>query len=262
MKSSNICKFTLPKDIQGIETDCFVFESNPQHMKLKNTLKKNSVILITNGKGYFNFANKSIPFKKGDLIFGFKGEIIQGQPSDDCKYMYIHFDGNRSEELFRRFDITPKNRLFEGFDGIIPLWRDSLATASEKTVDLASESILLYTFSRLFKSSTKRDNLITKLLEISENEFADPDLSVNRIADTLGYNPKYISHLFKEKMGITYSEYLRNLRIKYAVSLFDHGIDSVKNVAFLSGFTDPLYFSTIFKKCLGVSPKDYKSKNK
>lgn len=260
MKSSNICKFTLPKDIQGIETDCFVFESDTQAMRIKNTLKKNSVILIENGKGYFYIANKSVHFKAGDLIFCFKGENIRCEPSDDCNYMYIHFDGSRSEELFRRFDITPDRRLFEGFDGIIPLWRDSLATASETTVDLASESILLYTFSRLFKNSSKRDNLINKLLKISENEFADPELSVNTIADLLGYNPKYISHLFKEKMGMTYSEYLRNLRIKYAVSLFDHGIDSVKNVAFLSGFTDPLYFSTIFKKCIGVSPKDYKSK--
>lgn len=260
MKSSNICKFTLEKDIQGIKTDCFVFESDPNSMRLKNTLNKNSVFLIVNGKGHFNIANKNFPFKTGDLIFCFKGESIKVWPSEDCRYMYIHFDGNRSEELFRRFDITPKNRLFEGFDGIIPLWSDSLATASEMTIDLASESILLYTFSRLFKNSSERDNLKNKLLEISENKFTDPDLSVNSIADMLGYNPKYISHLFKEKMGITYSEYLRNLRIKYAVSLFDHGIDSVKNVAFLSGFTDPLYFSTIFKKCLGVSPKDYKTK--
>ncbi len=260
MKSSNICKFTLPMDIQGIQTDCFVFESDLQTMKVKNTLKKNAAILITNGKGCFKISNKSITFELGNLIFCFKGETIHCEPNEDCRYMYIHFDGNRAEELFRRFGITSKNRLFEGFDGIIPLWRDSLATASEMTIDLASESVLLYTFSRLFKNSTKRDDLINKILEISENKFADSDLSLNSIADKLGYNPKYISHLFKEKTGITYSEYLRNLRIKYAVSLFDHGIDSVKNVAFLSGFTDPLYFSTIFKKCLGVSPRDYKSK--
>ena len=47
------------------------------------------------------------------------------------------------------------------------------------------------------------------------------------------------------------------LRIKYAVSLLEHGIGSVKNVAFLSGFSDPMYFSTVFKKVVGVSPKDY-----
>ena len=50
------------------------------------------------------------------------------------------------------------------------------------------------------------------------------------------------------------------MRIKYAVSLLEHGIDSVKNVAFLSGFSDPLYFSNVFKKVVGVSPKEYKQK--
>jgi two-component system response regulator YesN len=62
-------------------------------------------------------------------------------------------------------------------------------------------------------------------------------------------------------MNVCYSEYLRNLRIKYAIALLDNGIDSIKNVAILSGFSDPLYFSSVFKKMVGVSPKDYKDTN-
>ena len=62
-------------------------------------------------------------------------------------------------------------------------------------------------------------------------------------------------------MVMSYSEYLRNYRINYAVSLLNHGIDSVKNIAFLSGFSDPLYFSNVFKKVMGISPKDYKARN-
>ena len=58
-------------------------------------------------------------------------------------------------------------------------------------------------------------------------------------------------------MNIGFTEYLRNLRIKYAVSLFESGLDSVKNVALLSGFKDPLYFSNVFKKTIGVSPREY-----
>ena len=95
---------------------------------------------------------------------------------------------------------------------------------------------------------------------MSEEQFVNSELSITKIAEKLGYNSKYLSHHFKEKMGVTYSEYLRSLRIKYAVSLFEHGIDSVKNVALLSGFADPLYFSNVFKKCIGVSPTDYKNK--
>ena len=58
-------------------------------------------------------------------------------------------------------------------------------------------------------------------------------------------------------MKTSYTEYLRMLRLKYAISLLEHGLDSVKNVAILSGFSDPLYFSTVFKKSIGCSPKEY-----
>ena len=63
-------------------------------------------------------------------------------------------------------------------------------------------------------------------------------------------------------MGVGYAEYLRSLRIRYAISLFDRGIESVKNVALLSGFADPLYFSTVFKKSVGTSPKEYVKKSR
>ena len=171
--------------------------------------------------------------------------------------MYIDFSGVRAAELLRRFDITPANRKFEGLDGLIPLWTESLSRAVEQTIDLAAESMLLYSFSRLSGYSSKDNGLVSRILEISEESFRDSTLSLSGIADALSYNPKYLSHLFKEKMGVGYSEYLRSLRIKYAISLFDHGIDSVKNVSILSGFSDPLYFSAVFKKDVGVSPSEY-----
>ena len=54
-----------------------------------------------------------------------------------------------------------------------------------------------------------------------------------------------------------YADYLKTVRMKYAISLFENGLDSIKNVALLSGFTDPLYFSTVFKNKIGVPPKMY-----
>ena len=100
------------------------------------------------------------------------------------------------------------------------------------------------------------------MLEIAKQSFTDAEFSISTVAEELNYNPKYLSHFFKKKMGITYSEYLRTLRIQYAASLFDHGIDSVKNIAFLSGYTDPLYFSSVFKKVTGLSPKEYMKQGK
>ena len=61
-------------------------------------------------------------------------------------------------------------------------------------------------------------------------------------------------------MGVGYTEYLRMYRINYAIMLLDHGIDSVKNIASLSGFSNPMYFSSVFKQTVGVSPSEYNSK--
>lgn len=261
MKNKNICKFITESASENIMIDCFIYESNTDAMTMKKKLTYNRAILIKQGKGQFVTDGDKLAFESGYLIFAFKNENIYVLPEGDCEYMYIDFDGLRADELFKRFYITRNNRCFQGFDGLIPLWHDSLSRASDISIDLASESILLYTFSRFSSHKDVRGDLINRIIEITEENYTLPELSVSTVANELSYNTKYISHIFKEKMGISYSEYLRNLRIKYAVSLLEHGIDSVKNVAFLSGFSDPLYFSTVFKKVVGVSPSEYEKRN-
>ncbi|MBE6644502.1 MAG: helix-turn-helix transcriptional regulator [Ruminococcaceae bacterium] len=258
MKSKNICKFPAVPIAKELVTSCFVLEMNEETIGLPNTVRSNRVILVTQGEGKIFFDSLELPYSSGHLFFAFKGERIKAEARMQTSYMYIEFDGSRADELLRRFDIKHSNRCFEGFDGLIPLWSESLSRASEQTIDLASESILLYTFSRLSTGMSKDDGLVNRILEISEERFRDVDLSLSAVAEMLSYNPKYLSHVFKKKMGVGYSEYLRSLRIKYAISLFDHGLDSVKNVSILSGFSDPLYFSSVFKKDVGVSPSEYK----
>ena len=258
MANKNICKFSTPLISSSLWTHRFILESDEETMKNFITLNEHRVYLISKGDGVFSINSKKFLFQTGDLIFCFKGDEIRAEKTNKCEYMYIDFDGTRAQELFRRFGIIDGNRIFSGFDGLIPFWHESLSRASAENIDLSAESILLYTFSRLSVSTPKGNPLVNKIIELSEENFKENEFSISVIAEELGYNVKYLSHIFKEKTGVTYSEYLRDLRIKYAVSLFDHGLDSVKNVAVLSGFSDPLYFSTVFKKCIGVTPKEYK----
>ena len=127
----------------------------------------------------------------------------------------------------------------------------------QKNIDIAGESVLFYVLSRLSTKNPGHNDAIQSIVEFTEKHFCDPELSVSVIADELGYNPKYLSHLFKQKTNMNYSEYLRSIRFKYAISLFELGISSVKNVALLSDFSDPLYFSNAFKKAIGISPKEF-----
>ena len=258
MHERNICKFITSNAPDSLLTERFIYETDHSVMQNKTKLIRHRLILIKNGSGRFCVDGRDYLLGTGDIAFAFGGEAIDIIPDENCEYMYIDFGGLRSEALFKRFGITANSRIFSGYDGLIPMWSDSLYRASEINLDLVAESILLYTVSRLVPNTDERNELVNKILSITEERFNDSDLSVSEIAKQLSYNPKYISHIFKEKTGVSYTEHLRNLRIKYAVSLLEHGIDSVKNVAFLSGFTDPLYFSSVFKKTVGVSPKDYK----
>ena len=259
MKDKNICKFVSPTAFKDFSVTCFVLETNIEVMAKSITLAQNRLLLVKEGEGEAHVGQKKIHFCSGMILFAFAGESF----FVECKrgsYFYIDFSGARASELFSRFGVGDLTRDFTGYDGLIPLWNESLARAIDSNIDLVAESMLLYTFSRLSTFDAIINDAVNKIVRLSEENFSNPDLSLAVVAEQTGYNAKYISTLFKKKTGVGYSEYLRSLRIKYAISLFDHGIDSVKNVALLSGFSDPLYFSTVFKKEVGVSPKDYKKK--
>ena len=261
VKNNNICKF--PDSIitnNSLSILCFVRESDQSIMCAARKLSANKILLLTDGEATLKIDGSPFELSKGSLIFCFAGESIVFENCDKAVYMYIDFEGARADELMRRFDVTPLSRSTDGLDGMIPLWQEGLARAREHTIDLVAESILLHSFSRLCETETANRGIIGSIAEITDECFNDPELSISVIAQRLSYNPKYLSHYFKEKTGMSYSEYLRSVRLNYAVSLFNNGIDSVKNVAILSGFSDPLYFSNVFKKHIGMSPKAYVEK--
>lgn len=258
MKRQNICKFPFSTILSGtLSVFCFVMESDADTMQTPVTLLHHRALLFVEGSGQLLLDGITIPLQKGSLVFCAERSEFAVQGKASASYLYIDFGGSRGEDLLRRFDIRRGHQCFDGQDGLIPLWKESLSRAQEDTIDLASESILLYTFSRLSSTVTEQSNLIGKMLELTDESFTDSDFSISKIAGILSYNPKYLSFAFKQGMNMTFSEYLRDIRIRYATSLFNSGLDSVKNVALLSGFSDPLYFSNVFKKSVGASPKEY-----
>ncbi|MBQ7036761.1 MAG: helix-turn-helix transcriptional regulator [Clostridia bacterium] len=255
---TNICKFIEDASSGTLSVRNFICETDAATMLAPQLLKHHRMILISRGKLAFHLDGTVFSASVGTLAFVFAGEKFSLSPEGDCEYLYISFSGGRAGDLFRRFGIHKGNRFFENFDNLLPLWKDSLVRASKENIDLAAESVLLYTLSRFSASPDKQNTIIQKMLEITEHGFGDPTLSISALSKMLSYNPKYLSHLFKEKMGVGYTEYLRTYRIKYAITLMDHGIDSVKNLASLCGFQNPLYFSAVFKKAVGIPPSEYK----
>jgi two-component system, response regulator YesN len=81
---------------------------------------------------------------------------------------------------------------------------------------------------------------------------------INTIADQLLLNKEYLARLFKKEMGITIVTYLVDIRMQQArIFLSEPGKYKVYEVSELVGYKDQIYFSKLFKKKFGITPKDY-----
>ena len=257
MRNENVCKIPLSAQPGELSVSCFVLETDRETMEEKRALKANRMILVEGGEGVFSIDGREQPFSVGTLLFCFEGEHFSLKKGEGVRYIYIDFSGARGDTLLHRFGILPHARVRENCNALIPFCKECLVSTPQENIDMVAECVLLYVFSRISAQRDAKDDVLERIVLFTEENFRDPELSISLVAREIGYNAKYLSHYFKERMNVSYSEYLRSFRFKYAISLFELGISSVKNVALLSGFSDPLYFSSAFKKSIGISPSEF-----
>ena len=254
----NICKFVQPIESKSIKTVNFVYETNHNLFDKMRLKQEHTMNLVISGNGKLVTENWKYEITAGTLFFTMAGVHFKIENECDLKYMYITFSGERAEELFKRFSITPLNCVFAGNKGLASFWQNAIVRANKKNLDLISEGVLLYSFSQLVQIEKNDEQRLTDtVLSYIDLNFTDFGLTLSKISGALGYNAKYISRVFKKSTGMTFSEYLKHIRINHAIFLMGQGITSVKNVALLSGYNDPLYFSNVFKKELGISASEY-----
>ena len=80
------------------------------------------------------------------------------------------------------------------------------------------------------------------------------------IADTFGISPNYLSQLFKKHMNVGLSEYITNHKIDESKKLLKETNLKIYEISDRLGFESSFYFSKVFKKITGVSPKDYRNR--
>ncbi|MDO4355144.1 MAG: helix-turn-helix domain-containing protein [Clostridia bacterium] len=83
-------------------------------------------------------------------------------------------------------------------------------------------------------------------------------LTLDTVANSLGYNKNYICHLFQKNIGQTYVQYLTHRRIEHAKHLLAHTTASLYDVATQCGFSDYAYFTRVFKRELKQTPTEYR----
>ncbi|MCI0767800.1 helix-turn-helix domain-containing protein [Bacillus sp. TL12] len=87
------------------------------------------------------------------------------------------------------------------------------------------------------------------------------DITLSKLADILNMNPRYLSSLFKKEVGIPLSEYIQRTRVEEAKNLMLFTNYSLSEIYTLLNFQDQSYFTKVFKKFTGMTPKQFKSQH-
>ena len=88
------------------------------------------------------------------------------------------------------------------------------------------------------------------------------EISLNTVAAGVGMSPSYFSSIFSREMGKTFVEYLTQIRMEKAKELLMCSSMKTSEIGYEVGYKDPHYFSYLFKKTQGCSPKDYRARGK
>jgi YesN/AraC family two-component response regulator len=108
------------------------------------------------------------------------------------------------------------------------------------------------------KRTTKQGELIRKINDLIYKEYANPNFSLNWIAENLDMSSIYISRVYKQQTLTAIVDVINNVRLERAKEHLEQTDWSIIDIAVKCGYTSSSYFHRMFKKNFGVTPADYR----
>ncbi len=111
-----------------------------------------------------------------------------------------------------------------------------------------------------FMSVQVNDKSTQRILKFVTENLGNPDLKIDDIANETGMSRSVLYNKVKNAVGMTPIDFVRHLRIMKASEMLRNTDDSLTSIAFSVGFSDPKYFSKVFKKEMGIIPSEYRER--
>ncbi len=151
--------------------------------------------------------------------------------------------------------------------GVHPIHIDAHSNQNVKLIEQAStreqcsaiQLQLVRNYCRMVRKYTLKDySLLTQKIMTYISADLTSDLSLNAMAELLNVNTSYLSTLFKREVGIPLTDYVNRQRVEQAKKLLTATEFPIKIIAEKCGIPDVYYFSRMFKKRTGCTPRAYR----
>ena len=141
------------------------------------------------------------------------------------------------------------------------LWEQNLFSATpdpEEVIPVAREVLEKAIAFREQQSSTHYNAVINKTRAYLAREYQNSGVTLNDVSSHVCMSNSHFCTIFSQEVGVTFTEYLTNLRMNKAKELLRTTQMRSSDVAYAVGYNDPHYFSYLFKKHTGMTPRDYR----
>ncbi len=213
--------------------------------------------------------------KSGQGFMIFPGQITTYIADAELpwEYAWIEFDGLRAKEIIEIMGLSPDNPVYHArsYD-----MRENMENELVYIINHKDESAFnlighLYLFidalsrsaasMKISNGSKLRDFYVHEALSFIEQNFQN-DISIEDIAATCGLNRSYFGKIFKDAIGKSPQEFLLNYRMIKASELLKLTSLSIKDIGNAVGYPDQLHFSRAFKNIYGISPREWRNRNR
>lgn len=252
-------KLLLKREIAGLVLTETAYA--PQLELPSHTHEESYFCFVMKGN-YDEFYEKKARFcKPSMLIFHPRGEVHTNRFYDS---------GGRC------FNIQPASQLLErvNFNASIDLASITVTNLVhrlysefirfDKFSSLSIEGLFLEMAAEISRARTIKQTAVTPWLarvkEILHERFAE-NLTLENIARDVSVHPVYLARAFRQKFQCTIGDYLRAVRVEYARREISGSKKTLAEIAYLAGFASQSHFTTVFKRCTGATPAQFRKKS-
>lgn len=243
------------------------------------------IIYIKKGRGIVNVDFKEYHVSALTLVFILPGQLhsIEQYEDETMEYENIIFDysmllSKKKDSVYEDF-LKPlthgKITVPTVFSQVYPYFTDLVSPidACDEICKTKPQGYQLYIKSMLFqfffildnrcrnlttpKNNRKTIDKMKIILKYVENNYANK-ITISEIADVIGFSESHFMRYFKETMGTSFIEYLKDYRLTMAARLLQSSEDSILNISAEVGFDNLSYFNRSFKARYGMTPRQYR----
>ncbi|MEC0229122.1 AraC family transcriptional regulator [Paenibacillus alba] len=270
----------LPAEAHSL-TVLFAGESQtkPEHRLGPKVYDYFLIHYVISGKGVFSSQGEEYALSAGDSFVIEPEQLISyvSDESDPWHYCWIAFTGAQAAAFLSSTGLNPlvpiihttRNRHIPVlFRQIQQALRSKKSNAQLKSIGYLH--LLLGEYCESLSASTavgfiseaESDRIVQQAIHYLSTQYAEP-ITIELMAESLGYNRAYLSRMFKRHTKVTPVTFLLQLRVDKARLLLRERLElTIEQIASSVGFYDPLYFSKQFRRWYGVSPSEYRNQMK